>query len=78
MKADISAKLNRDKLDELIERYRNTLSFSCDTFLIMSNETGLDLAESNIYHALGCGPSHYKDIRIAYCDSIKYGEVHIR
>lgn len=78
MKADISAKLNREKLDELIERYRNTPSFSYDTFLIMSNETGLDLAESDIHHALGCKPTHYRDIRIAYCDSVKYGEVHIR
>lgn len=78
MKADISAKLNREKLDELIERYRNTPSFSYDTFLIMSSETGIDLAENDIYHALRCKPSHYKDIRIAYCDSVKYGEVHIR
>ncbi|MBQ4523521.1 MAG: hypothetical protein IJA10_11310 [Lachnospiraceae bacterium] len=79
MKANISAKIDREKLDRLIETYRNTKEFSCDSFLIMSNETGVDLmSEDSIAHALGCRPSHYKDIRIAYCDSVKYGEVHIR
>ena len=80
MKAKIVAKIDFEKLDNLIETYKsqNSSEDFNDMFLIMNNETGCDFTNEGIARALGCKPNCYKGIKIAYCDAIEYGVVHIK
>lgn len=78
MKINIVLRFDFEELDNTIKRFKEVAKEKSqsldDLFLIMSTETGRGFAEG----LLGNPPSHYKGIKIAYCDSVEYGTVYIK
>lgn len=78
MKLNIVLQFDFEGLDNTIKRFKEVAKEKSENldnlFLIMSTETGRGFADG----ILGVPPSHYKGIKIAYCDSVEYGTVYIK
>lgn len=83
MLINIKSKINLNILNSAIESFRNTLNYSADSYLIMNENTAMDLRDSSRslsdYCIRDIGEVEvYRGFKIAYCPALKYGEVEIR
>lgn len=85
MLIDIKPRINLNVLNGAIEHFKNTLNYTSDNYLIMNENTAMDLREFSKALSDYCISNRdtgkveeYRGFKIAYCSHLRYGEVEIR